>query len=185
MRFLFSMCVALLVLTGCGQQMMMTVDAGDMCAGAAKTPPNLLQNPGFECSKNPEQWIGSFAFDVAAHSGAKSAKLVADAAGQVFLGIDQVAKPAAATTYCITAWAKGTAPTVKLQGLTSPQAMMFASPLTVDWARVPPTTVLAVPVAANQGLAIKINFSNAAPGDTIFIDDVDVWESTTNCKETR
>ncbi len=177
--------LATLALLNCGQPMT-TVDAGDTCAGAAKTPANLLTNPGFECSRNPEQWVGSFTFDVAAHSGLKSAKLVADSAGLVFLGIDQVAKPTAATTYCITAWAKGTAPAVKLSGLTSPTAMMFSNPLSGDtWVRVPPTTALAVPVQANQGLALKIAFANAAAGDTLFIDDVDVWESTTNCKETR
>ena len=181
-----TLAVMTLTLVGCGQMQMTPVDAGDMCAGGAKTPANLLQNPGFECSRNPEQWVGSFSFDLASHSGGKSAKLVADAAGTVFLGIDSVAKPTTATTYCMTLWAKGTAPAVRLSGLTSPQAMMFSNPLSGDtWVRVPPTTVLKVPVAANAGLAIKIAPANAAAGDTVFIDDVDVWESTTDCKETR
>ena len=47
-----------LAVSGCSAPMM-TPDAGtpDACRGAVKSPPNLLENSGFECDDMPASWI--------------------------------------------------------------------------------------------------------------------------------
>ena len=54
---------------------------GGNCAGSAKTPANLVPNPGFECGDmgwSPQS--GTLAADPDAHTGSQSAKLVATGA---------------------------------------------------------------------------------------------------------
>jgi hypothetical protein len=57
---------------------------------------------------------------------------------------------------------------------------------TTSWIRVPPSTVLSVPGASGSSLYVRFLLSQGQAGDTLLVDDVDVWESADGkCKETR
>jgi hypothetical protein len=61
------------------------------------------------------------------------------------------------------------------------------------WSRIPPTTALAIPFDNAQGLQLlfeaqqgRSDGMNAKVGDTLLIDDVDLWQSTSGkCDEAR
>ena len=89
------------------------------------------------------------------------------------------------------AWVKGTVGNAKLSILTSSSVggtdFNFSSPVATNtWIRMPPFTVLAVPGAMGSKLYVRFLLSQGSAGDTLLVDDVDVWESADGkCKETR
>jgi hypothetical protein len=69
------------------------------------------------------------------------------------------------------------------------EEVAFSEQIFADWRRIPtlkveglnaPKVLLVFEVQTNRG-----DGQNAMAGQTMLIDDVDVWESTSNCTESR
>ncbi len=165
------------------------------CDGPAETPPNLIHNPGFECGgAAPAEWsavYGTLDFPTgSAHSGQRHARITADSSGAArFSYSPNVVMGAGNATLCARAWVKGTPPYMRLRlmmvsaggGINND----FSSPVTADWARVPPTINLNAPnMNADRVLLVfeaqtgRADGMNSKPGDTLEVDDVDVWQTT-------
>lgn len=165
----------------------------------AKTPPNLMANAGFECGADggtdrPDGWAardGTMAWVGEGRSG-KALQLTVPASGQgTLLYRYDVASGLGTRTYCATLWAKGTAPDVKLimrrvnQG-GSVTDFTFSDTVGPAFARVPPNLVREVPGENADRLLMLVQTITAKAGDTVAIDDVDVWVSDDGlCKEAR
>lgn len=168
-------------------------DAGSNCGAGAKTPRNLVPNPGFECGDlgwAPQSGTLEAVSD--ARSGTKAVKLTASSTGAgVFAYATPIVTNAPADHYCATAWVKGTVGNAKLSILTNKNGVgtdtTFSSPVaTTTWIRLPPSTVLAVPNASGMSLYVRLLLSQGSAGDTLLVDDVDVWESADGkCNEPR
>jgi hypothetical protein len=166
---------------------------GSACDGAAKNPPNLVPNAGFECGDMgwaPQ--MGTLDVVTDARSGSKAVKLTASSSGAgVFAYATPILSPAPGDNYCATAWVKGTVGNAKLSILTNNNGVQtdttFSSPVaTSTWIRIPPSLVLEVPDAKGTKVYVRLLLSQGAAGDTLLVDDVDVWESPDGgCKETR
>lgn len=191
-----------LALIACGPPASGGPDGGggnDACRDTSKSPANLVANPGFECGgAAPTEWSPIFGtLDMvsdAPRSGTRAAKLtMTDALGGRFAYAVNV--PTGGTkTWCFNAWIRGTAPHMRLAVMRDDNTRVdFSSPVAAAWALVKPTKALDV---ANQGSSKLVFFfemqttrgdnMNAKPGDTLFVDDVDVWESPSgSCAETR
>jgi hypothetical protein len=171
------------------------VDGGSssVCDGPSKSPPNLVPNSGFECGE--QGWApqyGTLETVTDARTGSKAVKLTATATGagqfsQLFVS------SASGNTYCAWAWLKGTVSDVRLSVLsagatgTGGTDTNFSSPVATNtWIRVRPSVPLSVPSRAGDKLYLRFVFSNGKAGDTLIVDDVDVWESIDGkCNETR
>ena len=162
------------------------------CNGAVKNPPNLMINGGFECGGDaPVEWHGingTLSFVTSgASEGTRAAKVVSDSSG--LGGVGSTAAVVAKTsgkTYCINAMVKGTASDVRLEVFGS-LLTSFASPAGSDaWVRMPPTTNWEINEPADQALFVKVHAQGANAGDTVLVDDIDLWESPTGkCDQTR
>lgn len=158
-------------------------DAG--CSGAPRSPANLMVNGGFECGgDSPTEWMavnGVMTFITSgASEGTRAAKIVSDATGTGGVGSSApVVKATSGKNYCINARVKGTASDVRLEvfgmSLTS-AASPLASP--DKWVRVPPTTNLLIREPIDQQLYVKVRANASQAGDTLIVDDIDLWEST-------
>jgi hypothetical protein len=173
----------------------------DACDGPALTPPNLIQDHGFECGGATQpQWsaiYGTLDFPQGtAHSGSYHARITAGADGKArFAYQPNVAVDAGTATFCARAWMKGTAPYMRLRLITDFGANIinndFNSPVTADWSQVPPSVKLSAPnMNANRVLLVfetqsnRSDGANSMPGQTLEIDDVDVWQSSSSaCSE--
>ncbi|MBX7100689.1 MAG: hypothetical protein K1X89_23450 [Myxococcaceae bacterium] len=167
---------------------------GDGCT-PVKTPPDLVQNGSFDCgASTPDNWgarDGTLAFTTDAHGGGKAALLTVPATGQgTLLYKPDVATSLGSQTFCGTIWVKGTAPDVKLilrkvfNG--SVEDRTFSSPVTQTWTRVPPNLVLDAPGGNATKLLLLVQTVTAKSGDTLLVDDADVWASATgDCKDAR
>ncbi len=190
MRALIRM--TLLSLTACtGAQ-----DGGGDCNGEAKTPPNLMTNGGFECGTTAPGWVGQNGtltiVAEGASAGTHAAKVVLDASGTG--GIATMMPVVIKTTgkkYCANGKVKGTISNVRFEVIGS-LLTSFASPVSSAdaWLRLPPATNvppapnLVVEEPVDQSLYVKIHADGGKAGDTLFIDEVDLWESTDGkCKE--
>lgn len=166
------------------------------CAPAAKTPPNLVPNNGFECGDMgwSPQGTGTLSVDSDARTGSQSARLVAmgsPAAGRFSLTLPVVAA-ASGKTYCAQAYFKGTVSDAQLSVLESTTGGVvdhtFSTPVaSTTWIRTPPSTNLEVRAAAGAKLYVRlVMHRNPKVNDTLLVDDVDVWESADGlCKEVR
>ena len=168
------------------------VDAGS-CRDTAKTPPNLLQNPGFECDSSPAEWsavFGTLELVPGGRSG-RAARLTTATRGS-FRYSQEFAVDAGTRTFCFSAWRQGTAPFMRMkvfQG-TGATGIEFAEQVFSDWRKIP---TLRVPNdnASKLQLVFEVQTNrtdgqSAMPGDTLLIDDVDVWESSSaDCRENR
>lgn len=166
-------------------------DAG--CDGAVKTPPNLMRNGGFECGgEMPSEWLvvaGTLSFiTTGASEGQRAAQVVSDSSGVGGVGSTKpVVAASSGKTYCITARLKGTASDARLEVIGG-SVSSFAAPLNSPnaWVRFPPSTNLAVHEPVDQALYVKVRANNAKAGDTVLVDDIDLWESADGkCKESR
>ena len=185
---------------GCGPPPVPVPDAGPGgdCRDLTKSPSNLLQNPAFECDTSPATWsggiYGTFAIVEGGRSGRAGQLTVKDALGGRFSYARDVVTNASNKTYCLTAWVKGTAPFMRVRLLRSPNntAVEQADQIFPDWHRVPAGRPLSFTGddAAKVQLVFEIQTGrgdgqNGMPGQIMLIDDVDVWESTSNCAEAR
>lgn len=169
------------------------VDAGSgSCSDAAKTPPNLVPNSGFECGdKGWSPQTGALTADADARSGKQSAKLVSTTAGGKFATTVPIVTSASGKTYCAVAYFKGTVSDAQLSVLEDKGGSVvdytFSTPVaSTNWLRVPPSTNLEVRAAAGSKLYVRMVMRTLSANNTLLVDDVDVWESADGlCKETR
>ena len=187
----------LALLCACGP-MNGTPDAGPgNCLDSSKTPSNVIENPHFECDTSPATWSGGIygAFELVAggHSGRAGQLTVKDALGGRFSYAKEFAVDAGMKTFCVQAWAKGTAPFLRMRVLRSPMntAVEQSDQIAAEWTKVPlrPFSVT-TDGAAKLELVFEIQTGrtdgqNGMVGQTLLIDDVDVWESSANCAEPR
>ncbi len=188
MRALFVVC--LVSVSACGVAAP-TTDAG--CSNGVKSPPNLMINGGFECGgAAPAEWMGvngSLSFvTTGASEGSRAAKVTSDASGTGGVGSTTAVVPkTSGKTYCINAKVKGTAADVRLEVFGS-LLTSFGSPLSSPdvWVRLPPTTNLEIREPADQALFVKVRAQGGAAGDTVIVDDIDLWESPSGkCDQQR
>lgn len=189
--------LALALLTACGP-MTGPPDAGSgNCLDTSKSPSNVIENPHFECDTSPASWSGGVygAFELVAggRSGRAAQLTVKDALGARFSYTKEFAVDAGMKTFCVQAWGKGTAPFMRMRVLRSPNntAVEQADQIAADWTRLPlrPLSVT-TDNAARLQLVFEIQTGrtdgmNGMVGQTLLIDDVDVWESSANCSEAR
>lgn len=166
---------------------------GSACTGAAKSPANLVPNDGFECGDmgwSPQS--GDLAAVADARTGSKAVKLTATAAGGKFASTRPFVTSTSGKTYCAVAYLKGTVGNAQLSVLEDKGGTVvdhtFSTPVaSTSWLRTPPSTNLEVRAAAGSKLYVRfVMHQSPAAGDTLLVDDVDVWESADGlCKETR
>ena len=183
----------------CGPMVKGAPDAGgqDLCNGPAKTPANLIENGGFECDLSPAAWAGSSIYGTfeivdGGHSG-RAGKVTVNAGGGRMSYAKDFAVDAGMKSFCFSAFLSGTAPFMRMRVLAggTNQEVDQSDQIFSDWRRLPLGTALEVP--NNNATKLQLVFEvqtnratqNALPGDTMLIDDVDVWESSTHCMETR
>ena len=127
-----------------------------------------------------------------AHAGQRNGRSTAGANGLArFAYATDVVDDGGTNVYCAAAWAKGTAPYMRLQLLTDSVVNQFSAPLTAQWQRVPPSINLDADNAGSKRLLLvfetqigRSDGNNSKPGDTLEIDDVDVWQSADGgCRE--
>jgi hypothetical protein len=165
------------------------------CPNAVKTPPNLLANSGFECGDmgwSPQS--GTLAAVTDARTGSQAAKLLATGttpAGKFATTVPFVTS-ASGKVYCAIAYLKGSVANAQLSVLEDKGGSVidhtFSTPLANDtaWVRTPPSINLDVPAAAGSKLYLRAVMKDPKANDTLFVDDIDVWESIDGkCKETR
>lgn len=159
-------------------------------ATQGKTPENLLLNPGFDCGAMPTEWAatyGTTTFPAEGRSG-RAAKVVADAAGGRLGYTLDVVTATRLSTYCARAWVRGTAPFMRLS-LATPNTLFSSNEqLTSSWKQVPYARASLKPGEKLQLLLevqlVRGDGLNAKPGDVLYVDDVDVWESSSGrCDE--
>ena len=191
-------CLSILVLTGCGPMPGVPDAGGGGCHDTARTPANLLENPGFECDSTPAEWSGIYGTLELAAGGrsGRAAKVTVNQAGGRMAYAREFAVDAGTKTFCFSAFISGTAPFMRMRVLRvfngSVQEVAQSDQLFGDFRRTPLGSPLKV---ANENapklqLVFEVQTNradgmNAKPGDVMLIDDVDVWESATNCTETR
>jgi hypothetical protein len=187
-----------LVVLGCGSPPIVTPDAGNTFCVGQHLPPNLVQNWGFDCSgAAAPEWAaiyGKLDFpDGAGRKGSRAARLVVSDETLARFSTATPIPTEPTKTYCLSAWARGTAPHMRLTVVhDNASTLSFASPVPKDWGKIPPSPFR---VRNPSGSSIQPMFEiqtsrpdseNAKVGDTLLIDDVDVWESSSGlCDETR
>ena len=175
--------------------MMNVPDAGPTgCKDTSKTPANIIENPAFECDSTPAEWnavSGTLEFVSGGRTG-RAAQLTVAATGR-FAYAKDVAVDAGNKTFCFSAYLKGTAPYMRMRVLRvmsgSVQEVAFSEQIFSDWRKIP-TLKVTNDNAPKLQLVFEVQTNrsdnlNAMPGQTLLIDDVDVWETTGNCTETR
>ncbi|MDP2273317.1 MAG: hypothetical protein Q8N23_08715 [Archangium sp.] len=172
-------------------------DAGSPlgCRDTAKTPANLIENGAFECDTSPPEWsavYGTFETVSTGRSG-RAGQITVNPAGGRFAYSKDFAVDAGNKTFCFSAYLKGTAPFMRMRVLRvmsgSVQEVAFSEQVFSDFRKIP-----TLKVTNDNAPKLQLVFEaqtnrsdgmNAMPGQTLLIDDVDVWESAANCSETR
>ncbi len=185
-----------LFLIGCGAQKPAGVDGGSLCQGpSTQSPPNVLQNAAFECDNSTAEWSAVFGTLDIVPGGrtGRAAKLTVDASGGRFFYTPVFAATPGSKSYCFTAWVQGTSPYMRMRVVLSSsggaQDRATNEPVTTTWQKLAPFKVDAQNASQIQ-LAFEAQTNrtddlNAKPGDTLWVDDVDVWETMGNCGEAR
>jgi hypothetical protein len=170
-------------------------DGGDPCLGpSAESVPNLLDNPGFECGSPPSGWYttgGVLASEVEnPKSGSRAARFLVPDGGVARLWHERDAIVDAGTkTYCANAWVRaGTAKDARLtlRRVGTNIDENFSTPLTNEWVLLPPPTHGPLKFTAQDEPRVLLGFTiqNAKAGDSVIIDDVQLWESADgSCRE--
>lgn len=169
---------------------------GDGCTESG----NLVRNAHFECGGDaPGEWVAAYGdLDFPpgeGRGGGRAARVtMANALGARLAYTPALLADGGSSTACVTAWAKGTAPFMRVRVLRDTgTGVEFNAPLTADWQRVPPTLVLVAPNEGARTLTLVFELQtnrsdgqNGKPGDALFIDDVDAWLSPSGrCDEAR
>lgn len=118
------------------------------------------------------------------HRGQRSARIAAAATGaSLGYGAAIIANEGPLRTFCAAAWMKGSSPVAKLSltvgGAGGGTEYTFTSPLGPDWIRLPLSTNLKVPLPPGQTLQLRFVGLGSALGQTVQVDDVDIWEDPT------
>ncbi len=184
------------VLFACGPVPVPVPDAGPLgCRDTSKTPANLVENGAFECDTSPLEWsavYGTFETVGTGRSG-RAGQITVNPAGGRFAYSKEFAVEAGNKTFCFSAYLKGTAPFMRLRVLRvfsgSVQEVAFSEQVFPDFRKIP-----TLKVTNDNAPKLQLVFEaqtnrsdgmNATTGQTLVIDDVDVWESAANCSETR
>jgi hypothetical protein len=185
---------ALLVLvlaSGCSPQMMTPDGGGGACLDTSNTPPNLIENPHFECDSATAEWTGTIygTFELApgGRSG-RAGKLTVTQGGGRFVYTKNVAADAVGKRYCYSAWLSGTAPFMRIKLVSEKSGSAFedsfSEQIFSDFRRIPPQATLPIGQGTTKlSLLFEVQTNrtdgqNAVAGQTMLIDDVDVWESS-------
>lgn len=176
--------------------MMNVPDAGPGgCKDTSKTPANLLENWAFECDSTPSEWsaiYGTLELVSGGRSG-RAAQITVNSAGGRLAHTRDVVVDGGTKSFCFSAYLKGTAPFMRMRVLRvmsgSVQEVAFSEQIFSDWRKIP-TLKVTNDNAPKLQLVFEVQTNrsdnmNAMPGQTMLIDDVDVWETTGNCTETR
>ncbi len=192
-----SLLLVFVVLVGCGPTGP-GPDAGVTCRDTARTPASLLENFNFECGAAP--WAAVFGtFDVAAgegRGGGAAGRLTVTSAGGRFSYAPAALTNGGTKTYCVAAWVKGTVPFIRMRALLDfdgrVQEYSFSEQLSAEWKRTPPVNPLKVPndnapkvLLVFEAQTNRTDGQSAQPGQTLLVDDVDLWETTGDCREPR
>lgn len=174
-------------------------DAGSGCKDTTKTPSNFIENPGFECGgSTPTEWssvYGTLSFPSEGRSGRAAKVTMVDTSGaRIAYNVDIT--NGGTSSYCFSAYVKGTTPFMRLRvfrdlGSSNITSYDFSAPVTTSWSRVPGKYGQKVPFANAQRLQLLFEAQtgrsdglDAKVGDTLLVDDVDGWVSTSgNCDE--
>lgn len=160
------------------------VDAGPIVdpGGCLRTPAyNRVVNAGFECALTT--WsvaMGTGSAIDGGHSGAKALVLVANAQGEALVGANDVVPDSEGQVYCARAWVRGSSPEMRLEVRPTPsgKGSAFSSPVaSTDWVSVPPGDMMRVTTPRGETLSILVKMQGAAAGDTLEVDDVELWPS--------
>lgn len=182
------------VLAGCGTTG--GADAGqNACLGTPKSPANVLSDPGFDCGTDTWKAASSYGEFKIVEGG------ITGKAGQITFkgelgarfGALGVIADGQGKTWCAQAMVKGSAKVIDLLLVPSAggQGVSFSAPLTSSWSKVRPSggLDLVVPAGASADLLFRVQTSGpnaAAVGDSVLVDDVDVWASATGrCDDAR
>lgn len=173
----------LLALAACGPTTS-PPDAGG-CQEAALSPPNLVSNAGFECGgAAPAEWqqqYGTLELVADAHGGARAAKVTATGTLGQFAYATPVFTATKGGTWCARAWMKGTVASAKLSVMVDTGGggtdYTQNAPLSASWLRVPTGNNLQVPATAGAKVYLRFVMNTPKAGDTLVVDDVDLWES--------
>lgn len=185
--------LVVVLLAGCEPPVVM-MDAG-MVAKCDPVAPNLLKNAGFECTVTPDgggavpdAWQGVYGqFAVAVgegRNGGNAGKGTFSGVGLRFAYSGDVVSNGGTKVFCASAWVKGTAPYMRMNLIRDDLVQSFAAPVTATWEKVPPTIKLNIDNASSKHLQLmfeaqtgRTDGANAKAGDTLLVDDAEVWES--------
>lgn len=187
--------VLLFLASACSPQMM-TPDAGGSCGATALTPPNLVENPGFECDGT--EWAGTIYGTYEYASGGRTGragKVTVTQSGARFVYFKNLAPDAVGKTYCYSAWLSGTAPFMRIKVISEKSGSAFedsfSEQIFSDFRRIPPQKTLPIGSGTTKLSMIfevqtnRTDNMNGMAGQYMLIDDVDVWETTTDCSAAR
>lgn len=162
--------------------------------GSGGQTDNLISNAGFEAAAL-DNWFardGSAELIADAHTGRQAVRLTAPNTSSAIATLayqKDVATDLGTNTYCGLVWVKGTCDVLLYLSTVSAgfkKDYTQGAPVGSGWGRVPEARVLSVPGAQADRLVLMVQTKNAVPGDTLDIDDVDVWLSPDgSCGETR
>lgn len=155
--------------------------------------PNVLENPGAE--SGTEGWykaLSNVSIGVvtdAAHCGSKALQITAHAAGEQHVWNEASVEAGPGETWCAQAFMRGgTATDGRLTVRRMPARIDedYSSPVTTtQWAMVPPTKgLLKFTTSGAETLNLRVTMQFAEPGQTLLVDDVQLWRSPTgSCTE--
>lgn len=191
-----SVVVFLVAASACSPQMMTPDAGGGSCGATAKTPANLVENPGFECDGT--EWAGTIYGTYEYASGGRSGragKVTVNASGARFVYTKNLAADAVGKTYCYSAWLSGTAPFMRIKLISEKSGSAFedsfSEQIFSDFRRIPPQKTLPIGMGTTKLALIfevqtnRTDNMNGMTGQYMLIDDVDVWETTTDCSAMR
>ena len=169
-------------------------DAGPALRDAGQCPftPewNRVVNAGFECALFATWSVSSGTGLVidAGHSGRASLQVTTDSLGHGLAGQDNVVPDTDGQVFCAQLWVRGTSPEMRLEVRVSPsgKGSAFSSPLDVDggWVKVPPGAPMAVSSSRGESLSVLAKTQAATAGQTLIVDDFELWPSASGrCDE--
>lgn len=163
---------------------------GDCPDTSVPSAPNVLKNPGAECGTTgwfaPVNGKSSVEVEtVNPHTGSKALKITATSAGDAFVWNDAEITTGANETWCAQAWMRGGTASDGRIGLrhlpvggSTGIDEAYSSPVTQDWAVVPPSKgLLKFTTSEPETLQLRIILQQAQAGDTLIVDDVQLWKS--------
>ena len=179
---------------GCGPAPAPDGGTGGGSGGGSSSTGNFVDNPSFETG-DLDGWFardGAMAAVGDAHSGTKAVRMTVPSSGTPIATI-AMSRPAVTMlgtgTYCGTLWAKNTCNVrmiLRAIKTNSELDTTFNDTATSAWTRVPPNITMKIAGDNADQLYVLVQTRGAKAGDTLDIDDVDVWLSPSGrCDEVR